>query len=42
MRFETCRRRQKIKKIELKYYFEKCAFRWFILHNYTKMHGAKT
>ena len=30
-----------ILKIELKYYFEKCAFPSFMSHNYITMHGAK-
>jgi len=41
MRFETCRRRQKLKNL-IKDKFEKCAFRWFILHNYITIHGANT
>jgi len=40
MRFETCRRRQKLKNL-IKGKFEKCTFRWFMLHNYITMHGAK-
>ena len=30
-----------IKIQNLKYEFRKCAFRWFILFNYTTMHDAK-
>jgi len=37
-KFETCRRQLKLK---LHINLETCAFRWFALHNYITMHGAK-
>jgi len=34
---ETCRRHQKLNSN-----LENCAFRWFVLYNYTTIHGEKT
>jgi hypothetical protein len=33
---------QKTSNIGLKHEFEKCAFCWFMLHDFIKMRGAKT